>query len=295
MADYNSLFQGNLYYAPDQQDLLAAMPSNNPSQAQDGNTPSTGSHVKTDPDSTSPQQPQANGFSLSSSAFFDSPAQQGAPGSGQLGFGTDESPFLDFDPEADFDFLGADQLLFGDLPEPLSAPPPPAPNPAPETAAGNSESRDQSKTTDAKADATEDKGKKRRESDDKPTENKTTAKKPGRKPLTSEPTSVCSVCSPGDDCLTDSLCRSAKHRTAPRSGRSASARRDTCGSWRTRSRRWRRPPRLRTTRTGCCAPRWRGYRSNCASTASDSRGSPAEPASPPSTPCMARMRGACPA
>ena len=84
-----------------------------------------------------------------------------------MGFGTDESPFLDFDPDVDFDFQGTDQLI-GDLPE-----------------FENHESGDKRKSFDGDEDDSNN-GKKRRESDDKDK----SAKKPGRKPLTSEPTTV---------------------------------------------------------------------------------------------------------
>ncbi|KAL1997585.1 hypothetical protein VTN02DRAFT_1413 [Thermoascus thermophilus] len=286
MADYNAIFQTNLYY-PDQPDLLAAMPAHNPpSQPPEGTTPSTStsSRVKSDPDSTSPQQqqqqqqqqPPSSGFDLSSSGFFNSPAQDAAPGSGPLGFATNESPFLDFDPDADFDFPAADQLI-GDLPEPPATAKPASDTTTSTTAADEAETREKRKSAEGKADV-EEKGKKRRESDDK-----SAAKKPGRKPLTSEPTSVCQQ-PPGQirtPFPANLLGRSARPRTAPPSARSASARRSTCAIWRTRSRCSRRPPSRPTTRTACCAPRSSACRSSCASTASVSPGSPAAPASPP--------------
>ncbi|GAD97460.1 conserved hypothetical protein [Paecilomyces variotii No. 5] len=165
MADYNSLYQQNLYLSPDQQDLLlAALHSNNKSQKQNKNAPTNGVQPKREPDTTSPQQGQSNKFSMPPS-LFESPGQD-TIGSGQLGF--EESPFLDFDPDVDFDFQGADQLI-GDLPGSLS----------PE----DQDHREKRKSMDGKSEP-EEGGKKRRESsDDK------SAKKPGRKPLTSEPTS----------------------------------------------------------------------------------------------------------
>lgn len=97
------------------------------------------------------------------------PNMSSAPGSGKLEF-SDDSPFLDFDPEADFgddtfDF-DDDSRMIGDLPGDL---------------------HDKRKSVDGKDDDDEGGGK-RREGEDK-----TTAKKPGRKPLTSEPTSVCTI------------------------------------------------------------------------------------------------------
>ncbi|KAJ9244544.1 transcriptional regulator family: bZIP [Paecilomyces variotii] len=164
MADYNTLYQQNLYLSPGQQDLLlAALHSNNPSQKQDKNAPTDGVQPKREPDTTSPQQPHSNNFTMPPT-LFESPGQE-TIGSGQLGF--EESPFLDFDPDVDFDFQGADQLI-GDLPESVS----------PE----EQEHREKRKSMDGKSEP-EEAGKKRRESDEK------SAKKPGRKPLTSEPTS----------------------------------------------------------------------------------------------------------
>ncbi|PWY83817.1 PAP1-domain-containing protein [Aspergillus sclerotioniger CBS 115572] len=159
MADYNSLYQHSLYLSPDQQDLLlAALSSNNPSQKQQNN--SHPPNPKTDPEST----PGTTG-SYNMSPAFD-PSQ---PHSGGLGYGDDESPFLDFNPELDFDFQGSENLI-GDLPESLQASEEPEPG-------------DKRKDMDEPVDENEGSGKKRRESDEK------AAKKPGRKPLTSEPTS----------------------------------------------------------------------------------------------------------
>ena len=90
-----------------------------------------------------------------------------APGSANLDF-SDESPFLDFDPDADFDEsfdFDENARMIGDIPGEL---------------------HDKRKSLDGKDDDDEGGGK-RREGEDK------TAKKPGRKPLTSEPTSVCSL------------------------------------------------------------------------------------------------------
>lgn len=93
------------------------------------------------------------------------PNMSSNPASGNLEF-SDDSPYLDFDPEADFgdetfDF-DEDSRMIGDIPGEL---------------------HEKRKSMDGKDDDDEGGGK-RREGDDK------TAKKPGRKPLTSEPTSV---------------------------------------------------------------------------------------------------------
>ena len=146
---------------------MAALNSNNPSQnlVENKKDAQNRSRTQSSSDDTSPSN--SNAFDPASSSYFESPLLQDAPGSGQLGFGTDESPFLDFDPDVDFDFQGTDQLI-GDLPE-----------------FENHESGDKRKSFDGDEDDSNN-GKKRRESDDKDK----SAKKPGRKPLTSEPTTV---------------------------------------------------------------------------------------------------------
>lgn len=95
----------------------------------------------------------------------DSKSMNFTPGSGALDF-SDDSPYLDFDPDGDFDDsfdLDPNARMIGDIPGEL---------------------HDKRKSLDEKDDD-EEGGGKRREGEDK------LAKKPGRKPLTSEPTSVC--------------------------------------------------------------------------------------------------------
>ncbi|KAF9887010.1 DNA-binding transcription factor yap1 [Aspergillus nanangensis] len=155
MSDYNAIFQQNLYnLSPDQQNLLlAALSSNNP---QKNPVP------KDEPDST-PAQPPSGSFTMSP-GFNHSRSQ-----SGGLGFADDESPYLDFNPDLDFDFQGTEDLI-GDLPGSVPS--------------DDHELGEKRKDLEDRSDnENEESGKKRRESDDK------TAKKPGRKPLTSEPTS----------------------------------------------------------------------------------------------------------
>jgi AP-1-like factor len=99
--------------------------------------------------------------------LFD-PNEQTTPPSGHFDFGPDDSPYLDFDIDGEgddsYDFDGNEQMI-GDLPE----------------SAGDL--HDKRKSIDGKDDDDEGGGK-RRESEDK------SGKKPGRKPLTSEPTTV---------------------------------------------------------------------------------------------------------
>ncbi|KAJ5973112.1 bZIP transcription factor bZIP-1 [Penicillium vulpinum] len=150
MGDYDQRYQQGLYLSPNQQDLLlAALSSNNP-----GHKSHNGSRqIKA---SQSPDENSSNGLSAPPSGGFDNPHAS------NFGFGDDESPFLDFTPEVDFDFPGSADLI-GDLP-----------------GSAEYDIGEKRKSLDGKSDIEgEETGKKRRESE---------AKKPGRKPLTSEPT-----------------------------------------------------------------------------------------------------------
>ena len=152
MNDYDQLYQQGLYLSPNEQDLLmAAISSNRVPENQPNTTP------QAEPDQ-SPDHTSSNGLSAPPSGGFDNSQLH------TLGFGEDESPFLDFAPGVDFEFSSDD--LIGDLPG----------------SAHDYEPGDKRKSIDGKSDvASEDAGKKRRESENK---------KPGRKPLTSEPTTV---------------------------------------------------------------------------------------------------------
>ncbi|KAA8565823.1 hypothetical protein EYC84_009644 [Monilinia fructicola] len=145
--------------SPRQEELLfAALNSNKSSNNMDNNTQ---------------LPPSSNGLpNMSTSAFNESPLQ--APGSGTLN-GFDESPFIDYDYEFDgddnFNFdLGNDVQgqMIGNLPGTSSD--------------GDAENHEKRSHPDDDGDD-EEGGGKRREGDDK------SSKKPGRKPLTSEPTS----------------------------------------------------------------------------------------------------------
>lgn len=161
MTDFNSLYEQGLYLSPGQQDLLlAALSSNNPSQKPQGTNFSP--QLKKETNGTTHHR--ASG---SFSGGVDGLHNQ----SGNLGNGDDESPFLDFNPELDFDdFQGSDSLI-GDIPGSVPA--------SDDYGLG-----DKRKDTDGKSEIDkEESGKRRRESDIQ-------NKKPGRKPLMSEPTSV---------------------------------------------------------------------------------------------------------
>lgn len=159
MGDYDQrLYDQGLYLSPDQQDLLlAALSSNIPANKQPNRTP----QIKTD---HSPDHLVSNDLSAPPSGGYEqSQSRLNAFG----GFGDEESPFLDFDPNVDFEFPGSADLI-GDLPGTV---------PGQDYDIG-----EKRKSMDGKVEAEgEDTGKKRRESE---------AKKPGRKPLTSEPTTV---------------------------------------------------------------------------------------------------------
>jgi AP-1-like factor len=145
----------NPQLTPAQQDLLlAALASNSKS-----NQPSSASVRAGSVDSMA-QKAGENGR-------FD-PNAQTTPPSGHFDFAPDESPYLDFDIDGEgdeqYDFDINAQMI-GDLPE------------------SSGDLHDKRKSIDGKDDEDEGGGKKR-ESEDK------SGKKPGRKPLTSEPTTV---------------------------------------------------------------------------------------------------------
>lgn len=156
MSDYNALPQQPPYLSAHQQDLLlAALSSNNPAPK---DSPPV---LKQEPDAT------PGGFSISPNALDNSHAY--------------ESPFADFNPDADFDFHGTEDLI-GDLPGDYLLP-------------DEYEPGDKRKGIEEKSESShEESGKKRRESDEK------VSRKPGRKPLTSEPTTVCRTPGLLDNC-----------------------------------------------------------------------------------------------
>lgn len=148
----------DLYLSPNQRDLLvAALTSNQPTTNRKTMAKGNSEASKTDtPSGTS-------GTSM--------------PGSGHLDI--DESPFLDYPLDGDVDEsfnFDEEGQMFGDLPD----------DDSPDALADAYEHlHDKRKSIDG-ADDDDTGGGKRREGEDK------TAKKPGRKPLTSEPTTVSS-------------------------------------------------------------------------------------------------------
>jgi AP-1-like factor len=153
------------YLDATQQDLLlAALASNNQNP---NDIFSTGTNNKGSMSNSQFQYPADN----VDPTFFTSP-QQSTPASAFNNTGMEESPFIDYlDGDNSFDFDNADDdLMIGALPG--GSP----------SGKGGEESSEKRKSPDDDADDDDEGGGKRREGEDKQ------AKKPGRKPLTSEPT-----------------------------------------------------------------------------------------------------------
>ena len=168
-ASSSNNYNPNLYLSPDQQDLLlAALSSNNPNRVSYASPlPRSIQHSQPgDLSLSSPAQPLQDSMKLS---LYDSPLQQ-TPGTSEFGADLDNSPYLDYDLDLDADGgfdLDVDGQMIGSLP---GAP----------TSDGEGGTHEKRKLENEDDEG----GGKRREGEDK------TAKKPGRKPLTSEPTSV---------------------------------------------------------------------------------------------------------
>ena len=175
------MFDQELYLSPKEQDLLlTALNSNKPAQSSSNipypPMPRTGSRPS-GPRSSSNFQPydQSGRSSLDQNDIYTSPPQQ-TPGSAAFGGFEFDSPFLDLDlDDGNFDWdINGDQMI-GSLPG---------------TSIDDEDGdlHDKRKMSEDDAEDNEGGGK-RREGEDK------TGKKPGRKPLTSEPTSVSSFVS----------------------------------------------------------------------------------------------------
>lgn len=158
----------DLTLTPVQEGLLrTALASNNPNTSSPPNLHSSISG-STRSNSDPKQLQNTNGYMANGPNMFTSPVQE-TPGSGQLG-SFDESPYLDNElDDGNFDWDNSGDLLFGDLPGTESY--------------GDGEQHDKRKAS-LDDDEEEEGTSKRREGDDK------SAKKPGRKPMTGEPTTV---------------------------------------------------------------------------------------------------------
>ena len=177
-STFDSNFDPNLYLSPNEQELLlTALTSNSPvPKISNRSHPSAMMgpiRSSTARSNSNPKQNQLTGKNPSKTIdVYASPVQQ-TPGSASFGgLGFDESPFLDYDlDDGNFDW-DTNERMIGSLP-------------------GTSQNEDEEdnelhekrKNPDDDQDD-EEGGRKRRESDDR------SSKKPGRKPLTSEPTSV---------------------------------------------------------------------------------------------------------
>ncbi|EKG11847.1 Basic-leucine zipper (bZIP) transcription factor [Macrophomina phaseolina MS6] len=174
----NNQFNSHLYLSPNQQDLLmAALNSNNPNghPVKSSNFPAGHSAKTSD---ASQQQP----FSLDGldPTFF--PPDGSAADFGN--FNLDESPYADFldgDGTFEFDPNDTSDLLIGSLPGDQNQQGQ-SKSPTQRSADDDTETGDKRKSPADDHDEDGEGGGKRREGEDK------TAKKPGRKPLTSEPT-----------------------------------------------------------------------------------------------------------
>jgi len=186
----------DLKLSPQQEQLLfAALNSNN--------KPSTINTATSKPSTSFPMAP---------GSLTESPLQ--APGSGTLG-GFEESPYIDYDYEFDadgsfdYDFSNNSQgQMIGKLPGASSD--------------GDADTHDKRSHPDDNEDD-EEGGGKRREGDEK------TSKKPGRKPLTSEPTSVSTleIMFSSRRMVSDRNYRSVRLRIELLSERSVNAKRST--------------------------------------------------------------------
>lgn len=158
----------DLTLTPDQEGLLrTALASNTPNRSSPKHS-DFGTSSASRSNGNAKQSQQTDSHMANGSNIFASPVQD-TPGSGQLG-SFDESPFLDYELEdGNYDWDNSGDQLFGDLPGTESY--------------GDGENHDKRKASVDDEDEEEGTSK-RREGDDK------TAKKPGRKPLTGEPTSV---------------------------------------------------------------------------------------------------------
>ena len=238
----NNDFQNGapFYLDPNQQDLLlAALASNNQNS---NDLFSAGADAKQRAMNGSQFQFPADGFDP---AIFTSP-QQSTPAGAFSSIGIDESPYIDYIDGDNFDFDNADNsdLMIGGLP-----------GDSPEQDGEDGVEKRKSPDDDVED---PDGGGKRREPEDKQ------AKKPGRKPLTSEPTTV--GCDSRYSCQSQRIMvlicyRNAKPRIARLKGPSENAKRSISRTWRSKfpnSRKHPMPPIMRTAFfvAKCNACRW---------------------------------------
>ena len=171
-----TIYGPDLSLTTDQQQLLRTALSSNrsPPNAATRPYPTPGSSPKKSSNSrtnSNPKQNQKSSPSNLNTEMFDSPVQE-TPGSGNLGSaGYDDSPFLEFEDDGNFDWDTNGDMMFGSLPDDENQ--------------EDNEQHPKRKNSDDDEEEGEGENNKRHEGIDK------SVKKPGRKPLNnSEPTTV---------------------------------------------------------------------------------------------------------
>ena len=167
MADQSPVYPRNLYLSPEHQGLFPNTFSNNTRRHQDK------SQSKTESDN-------ASSFKASPASAMNQSQNSATP----FGFADDDGSFFDLNNnDTEFDIQDVDNF-FGDIPGSAGLE---ANSEDSEILENSPEFGEKRKELDdgRSDDENEDSGKKRKESDDRG------SRKPGRKPLTSEPTSVC--------------------------------------------------------------------------------------------------------
>ena len=203
----DTTFNPDLYFSPDQQELLRTALSSNSNGGRSIYQAYSGSATDTTkpsaPRSSSDRSTQLNGTGVVSHEMYESPIDQ-SHGSGALSsLGFDDSPFLDYDlDDGNFEWDNSGDQMIGNLPG----------------TSGNEEDTELHEKRKGHGEDQDDEdggGGKRREGEER------TAKKPGRKPLTSEPTSVSfqSTHHHSDLELTNLQKRKAQNRAAQRAFR----------------------------------------------------------------------------
>ena len=206
-------FTPELYLSPNEQDLLlTALQSNTPNNSAYSKMISVGKPIQPRQNSNPALKQAVRHASSDNNNVYASPIQQ-TPGSATFGSGNMSyagSPFLDYElDEGSFDWDLNGQQMIGNLP-------------GTSTSADDEEGdlHDKRKNPGDEDADDDDGGGKRREGDDKLT------KKPGRKPLTSEPTSVSTHWLDATELHTNSVPRSVRLRIVQLRERSENERRD---------------------------------------------------------------------
>lgn len=191
-------FNPHSFLDEQQQNLLLAALSSN----MGGNKSQQNSFSTSNPDLAALSNGQFSG--AIDPAYFTSPQPSGALSTFDT-FNVDDSPYLDFaegDPNFDFGDLEGDESMIGPLP-------------------GEDDDSNDKRERSEEGDDLEESGAKRQEGEDK------TPKKPGRKPLTSEPTTVSAQSYIRQQHVPLISHRNEKRKTGLRNGLSVSARRST--------------------------------------------------------------------